>query len=65
MARPRKPPSPFGHFNASPKIRLVVMMCVKFPRSLRDIEDLRHLAGQEGFKDQRSAALAEWKSLMA
>jgi hypothetical protein len=37
MARPRKPPSPFGHFNASPKIRLVVMMCVKFPRSLRDI----------------------------
>ena len=24
----------------------------------------RHLTGRESFKDQRSAALAEWKSLM-
>ena len=41
MARPRKPPSPFRCFNSSPEIiRLVVMMYVKFPLSLRNVEDL-------------------------
>src|ERR1700712_3588157 len=41
MARPRKPPSPFRYFNSSPEIiRLVVMMYVKFPLSLRNVEDL-------------------------
>jgi putative transposase len=25
----------------------------------------RHLTGRDSFKDQRSAALADWKSLMA
>jgi transposase-like protein len=44
-----KPPSPFIRFNSSPEvIRLVVMMYVRFPLSLRNVEDLlferhRHL----------------------
>ena len=42
---PRKsralPPSPFRRFNSSPDvIRLVVMMYVKYPLSLRNVEDL-------------------------
>jgi putative transposase len=41
MGRPRKPPNPFRCFNSSPEIiRLVVMMCVKFPLSSRNVEDL-------------------------
>ena len=41
MARPRKPPSPFRYFNSSPEvIRLVVMMYVRYPLSLRNVEDL-------------------------
>lgn len=42
---PRKsralPPSPFRRFNSSPEvIRLVVLMYVRFPLSLRNVEDL-------------------------
>jgi putative transposase len=41
MPRKRKPASPFRYFNSSPKIiRLVVMMYVRFPLSLRNVEDL-------------------------
>jgi putative transposase len=41
MPRSRKPASPFRYFNSSPKvIRLVVMMYVRFPPSLRNVEDL-------------------------
>ena len=41
MPRPRKPVSPFRYFNSSPEvIRLVVMMYVRFPLSLRNVEDL-------------------------
>lgn len=41
MARPRKPASPFRNFNSSPEvIRLVVLMYVRFPLSLRNVEDL-------------------------
>ena len=43
MSRPSrtKPPSPFKRFNSSPEvIRLVVMMYVRFPLSLRNVEDL-------------------------
>ena len=41
MPRPRKPASPFRYFHSSPKvIRLVVMMYVRFPLSLRNVEDL-------------------------
>ncbi|WP_375391876.1 hypothetical protein [uncultured Sphingomonas sp.] len=41
MPRPRKPESSFRYFNSSPEvIRLVVMMYVRFPLSLRNVEDL-------------------------
>jgi len=41
MPRPRKPDSPFRYFNSSPEIiRLVVMMYVRYPLSLRNVEDL-------------------------
>jgi putative transposase len=41
MARPCKPKTPFHRFNSSPEvIRLVVMMYVRFPLSLRNVEDL-------------------------
>src|SRR5512139_2524185 len=36
-----KPPSPFKCFNSSPEvIRLVVLMYIRFPLSLRNVEDL-------------------------
>jgi putative transposase len=41
MPRPRKPASPFRYFNSSPEvIRLAVTMYVRFPLSLRNVEDL-------------------------
>lgn len=41
MPRPRKPPSAFRYFNSSPEIiRLAVMLYVRFPLSLRNVEDL-------------------------
>lgn len=41
MPRPRVPASPFKRFNSSPEvIRLVVLMYVRFPLSLRNVEDL-------------------------
>lgn len=41
MPRPGKPAGPFRYFNFSSEIiRLVVMMCVRFPLSLRNVEDL-------------------------
>ena len=41
MPRPRKFASPFRYFNSSPEvIRLVVVMYVRFPLSLRNVEDL-------------------------
>lgn len=41
MPNPRKPASPFRYFNSSPEvIRLVVMKYVRFPLSLRNVEDL-------------------------
>ena len=41
MPRKCKPASPFRYFNSSPEvIRLVVMMYVRFPLSLRNVEDL-------------------------
>ena len=126
MPRHRKSTSPFRYFNSSPEvIRLVVMMYVKYPLSLRNVEDLlfeqsidichetvrmwwnrygplfagdirrqrvsrmrgfqqwrwhldemyanvhnhfnqeRHLVDRQTYKKRRSAALAEWQSLMA
>lgn len=41
MPRPRKPASPFRCFHSSPElIRLVVMLYVRYPLSLRNVEDL-------------------------
>lgn len=41
MPRSKKPASPFRYFNSSPEIiRLVVMIYVRFPPSLRDVENL-------------------------
>ena len=38
--------NPFRYFNSSPEvIRLVVMMYIRFPLSLRDVEDLRFERG--------------------
>jgi putative transposase len=40
MPRPREPHSPFRYFNSSPEvIGLVVLMYVRFPLSLRNVED--------------------------
>ena len=95
-----KPANPFRHFNSSPEvIRLVVMMYVKFPLSLRNVEDLLHERGihlsyetvrfwwnrfgpmfaaeirrkrveamrahSQTYRERRSAALAEWREVMA
>ena len=41
MPRPKVPASPFRYFNFSPEIiRLAVMLYVKYPLSLRNVEDL-------------------------
>nr|WP_235903563.1 IS6 family transposase [Pontixanthobacter luteolus] len=41
MLRRKKSANPFRYFNSSPEIiRLVVMMYVRFPLSLRNVEDL-------------------------
>jgi putative transposase len=41
MPRPRKPTNPFRYFHSSPDIiRLVVMLYVRYPLSLRNVEDL-------------------------
>ncbi len=44
--KPKPPPNPFRWFDSSPEvIRLVVMMYVKYPLSLRNVEDLLHERG--------------------
>jgi putative transposase len=41
-----KNPNPFRYFKTSPEIiRLAVMMYVRFPLSLRNVEDLLHERG--------------------
>jgi putative transposase len=46
MPRPRKPANPFRYFHSSPEvIRLVVLMYVRFPLSLRNVEDLLYERG--------------------
>ena len=48
MPRRRKPPNPFRWFDSSPEvIRTVVMMYVRYPLSLRNVEDLLHQRGIE------------------
>ena len=46
MPRQPKPASPFRYFNSSSEvIRLAVLMYVKYPLSLRNVEDLLHERG--------------------
>ena len=46
MGRRRKPDDPFRWFDSSPEvIRLVVLMYVRYPLSLRNVEDLLHERG--------------------
>jgi putative transposase len=46
MPRRKPPPDPFRWFDSSPEvIRLVVMMYVRYPLSLRNVEDLLHERG--------------------
>jgi putative transposase len=41
-------PSPFRYFKTSPEIiRLAVMLYIRFPLSLRNVEDLLHVRGSE------------------
>ena len=41
MPRPRQPHSPFRYFNSAPEvIRAAVMLYVRYPLSLRNVEDL-------------------------
>ena len=77
--------NPFRYFNSSPEvIRLTVMMYIRYPLSLRQVEDLLFERGldichetvrywwnrfgpnlnrRDIFKQNRSAALAEWRQL--
>jgi putative transposase len=65
---------PFLHVKTSPEIiRLAVMMYVRFPLSLRNVQDLLNERGIDishetvrfwwNFKLDRCAALAEWRQL--
>jgi len=41
VAHPRKPASPFRYFNSLPEIiRIAELMYIRFPLSLRNVEDL-------------------------
>ena len=41
MPRPCISVSPFGYFNSSPEVlRPVVMMCIRLPLSMRNVENL-------------------------
>lgn len=59
---------PFKYFKTSPEIiRLAVMLYVRFPLPLRNVEDLlreRSLISRSNFKLNRAAALAEWRQLI-
>ena len=40
MPRPRTSANPFRYFNSSPEVIRLVMMHLRFPLSLRNVEDL-------------------------
>jgi len=51
--------SPFGYFKTSPEvIRLAVMMYVRFPLSLRNVEDLLHERGVDVGQRWSSGAIS-------
>ncbi len=46
MSRARKPANPFRYFHSSPEvIPLVVMMYIRYPLSLRNVDDLLFESG--------------------
>ena len=42
---PKPPPGPFRWFDSSPEVIRLVMMYVRYPLSLRNVEDLLHERG--------------------
>lgn len=64
IPRPRKPASPFRYFTSSPEvIRLLVMMYVRFPLSLRNVEDLLFERGIEAEASSRSVMVGRHEAL--
>ncbi len=64
--------NPFRYFKNSPEIiRLAEMMYIRFPLSLRNVEDLLHERGIDitletvRFWWNRFAAMVEWRQLAA
>jgi len=60
----------FRYFKVPPEIiRLTVMMYVRFPLFLWNVDDLLHERGidiiHETFKENRTMALVEWRQLTA
>jgi putative transposase len=52
--------SPFGYCKTSPEIiRLAVMLYIRFPRSLRNVEDLLHERGIEVSQGQGTATTGD------
>ena len=50
--------NPFRYFKTSPEIiRLAVMLCVRFPLSLRNVEDLMHEREIDGIQSGFSASI--------
>jgi putative transposase len=59
MPRPRVP-SPFRYFNSSPEvIRLAVLLYVKYPLSLRNVEDL---LAERGIEISQETVRYWWRS---
>ncbi|MFZ1741483.1 MAG: hypothetical protein WAT93_01445 [Pontixanthobacter sp.] len=66
MSRPRKPTSPFRYFKSSPEIiRLAEMMYVRFPLSLRNVEDLLFERGIDVFHETMRLGLNRFGPLFA
>ena len=56
-----KPPNPFRWFDSSPEvIRLVVMMYVRYPLSLRNVEDLQFEPGIDIVSHDHGAVSPKW-----
>src|SRR6185437_15530652 len=55
--------NPFRYFDSSPEvIRLVVMMYVRYPLSLRNVEDLLAVPWPSGTLSQHRSPLGRWRS---
>lgn len=56
-----KAPSPFRYFHSSPEvIRLVVMMYIRFPLSLRNVEDILFERGIDLSRDNQAVVESLW-----